>query len=174
MTLQQLRYLLTVVECGTISEAAKRLYITQPMLSNAIKDLEQELNLKLLVRGRMGVALTPVGLEFSGYARQVVQQMELLEDHFISHRPPKTRFAVSTQHYTFTTNAFVDLVKQFGKERYEFVLNETRTHQIIADVKNRVSDVGILYLCRNNEAVITQVLSVAQLTFYPLFNLLPD
>lgn len=173
MTVQQLKYIITVAESGSITEAAKKLYITQPSLSNAMKETEKEAGITLFIRSRSGVALTKEGAEFVGYARQVIQQMELLEDKYISHLPPKTRFGVSTQHYTFTTNAFVEMVEQFGQERFEFILNETQTHQIMEDVKNRFSDLGVLYLCKNNEAVIRRALEEARLVFYELFSAKP-
>ena len=119
MTIQQLKYIIAVVENGSITEAAKKLFISQPSLSNSIKDIEREVGITIFIRSRSGIALTKEGTEFVGYARQVIQQMELLEDKYISHLPPKPRFGVSTQHYTFTTNAFVEMVEQFGQERFE-------------------------------------------------------
>ena len=126
MTLQQLRYLITAAEIGSITEAAKELYISQPSLSGAIKDVEKEVGISIFNRCRAGIALTKEGMEFLGYARQVVQQMELLESKYINDRHVKQRFCVSTQHYTFAANAFVELVQRFGEEHFEFILNETR------------------------------------------------
>lgn len=173
MTIQQLKYVISVVENGSITETAKKLYISQPSLSNSIKDIENEVGITIFIRSRSGIALTKEGAEFVGYARQVIQQMELLEDKYISHLPPKTRFSVSTQHYTFTTNAFVEMVEHFGQERFEFILNETQTHQIMEDVKNRFSDLGIIYICKNNEAVIRRALEEAKLVFIELFTAKP-
>lgn len=154
MTLQQLKYLLAVSEKGSITEAAKGLFISQPSLSNAIRDLEKETGLILFTRSRAGIALTKEGLEFLGYARQVTEQMDLLESKFISNIPTKQRFCVSTQHYTFTANAFVEMVQHFEQERFEFILNETQTYQIMEDVKNRFSDLGILFISNSNESVL--------------------
>ncbi|MDE6853078.1 MAG: LysR family transcriptional regulator, partial [Lachnospiraceae bacterium] len=124
-------------------------------------------------RCRTGVALTTEGMEFLGYARQVVQQMGLLESKYIHNEAARQRFCVSSQHYTFAANAFVELVQQFGQERYEFILNETQTHQIILDVRNRFSDLGILYLSRSNEHVLRKVLEENNLEFYELFTVTP-
>lgn len=173
MTLQQLRYLIEVAEKGSITEAAKNLYISQPSLSGAIKEIEKESKITIFNRCRAGVALTKEGMEFLGYARQVVQQMELLESKYINDQPVKQRFCVSTQHYTFTTNAFVELVQQFGQERFEFILNETQTHQIIEDVRNRFSDLGILYLSNSNENVLRKVFEENNVKFYELFTATP-
>ena len=112
-------------------------------------------------------------MEFLGYARQVLQQMELLEDTYIAAQPRKIRFGVSTQHYTFTENAFVELVQRFGQERYEFYFNEAGTHQILEDVKNRISDLGILYLSDENETVLRRTLEEYGLEFVPLFSAKP-
>ena len=117
--------MITVAEKGSITEAAKELFLSQPSLSGAIKEVENEAKTVIFNRCRAGVALTMEGMEFLGYAMQVVQQMELLESRYIENQPEKQRFCISTQHYTFAANAFVELVKQFGQERYEFILNET-------------------------------------------------
>lgn len=173
MTVQQLKYIITVAETGSITEAARKLFISQPSLSGAIKDTENEAKLTIFNRCRAGVALTPEGMEFVGYARQVVQQMELLESRFISGEPEKQRFCVSTQHYTFSANAFADLIKQYGQERYEFIMNETQTHQIIEDVRNRFSDLGLLYLCDSNESVLRKLFEDYSLEFHELFTASP-
>lgn len=173
MNLQQLKYIVAVAEAKSITKAAGQLYLSQPSLSNAIKDLEAETGIALFVRSRTGVTLTKEGMEFLGYARQVLEQMELLEDKYIAAQPRKTRFGVSTQHYTFTENAFVELVQRFGQERYEFYFNEAGTHQILEDVKNRISDLGILYLSDENETVLRRALEEYGLEFVPLFSAKP-
>lgn len=173
MTLQQLKYMIIVAERGSITEAAKELYISQPSLSGAVKEVEKESGITIFNRCRAGVALTKEGMEFLGYARQVVQQMELLESKYIDKKPAKQRFCVSTQHYTFTTNAFVELVQHFGQERFEFILNETQTHQIIEDVRNRFSDLGILYLCDSNEKVLKKLFKEYNLVFHELLTAAP-
>lgn len=108
MTLQNFKYIITVAETGSITDAAKKLLISQPSLSNAIKEVEKEINLSIFTRSRSGITVTKEGMEFLGYARQVLQDMAQLEDRFIVNRPEKQRFCVSTQHYTFTANAFVE------------------------------------------------------------------
>jgi len=173
ITLQQLKYMITVAERGSITEAAKTLYISQPSLSGAIKEVEKEIKITIFSRCRAGVALTKEGMEFLGYARQVVQQMELLESKYISNQPAKQRFCISTQHYTFAANAFVNLVQQFGQEHFEFILNETQTHQIIEDVRNRFSDLGILYLSKSNANILKKAFNEHGLNFNELFTATP-
>lgn len=173
MTVQQLKYVVTVAEAGSITEAARQLFLSQPSLSNAVKELEQEIGQPLFLRGRMGITLTQEGMEFLGYARQVLRQMEVLEDRYVARRPKKIRFGVSAQHYTFAENAFVELVKEYGQERYEFYYNATGTHQILEDVKNRISELGVLYLSEENEAVLGKALEEYGLVFVPMFYAWP-
>ena len=173
MTIQQLRYSIAVAETGSITEAAKRLFISQPSLSSSIRELETEIGIQIFVRSRAGISITVEGMEFLGYARQVVEPMQALSDRYISGRPERQRFCVSTQHYTFTANAFVKLVQQYGQERYEFILNETQTNQILQDVRNRFCDVGILYLSQGNQTVLRKSISDLDLRFTPLFTAKP-
>lgn len=173
MTIQFLKYIVAVAETGSITEAARQEHISQPSLSAAIKEVEKEVGFAIFNRCRAGIALTQEGVEFLGYARQVIQEMSLLEDRFIENKPLKQRFCVSTQHYTFTSNAFVEMVKKFGQDRFEFILNETQTHQIFEDVKNRFSDLGIIYLCEKNEEFLRKTMKEMDLEFYELFEAQP-
>lgn len=173
MTIQQLKYVVTVSDCGSISEAAKQLFLSQPSLSAAIKELEQEIKIQIFFRNNRGVLTTPEGSEFLGYARQIIQQTELIETKYINGACVKQRFAVSTQHYAFTASAFVDLIKEFGGDEYEFTLRETTTFMIIEDVKSFRSEMGVLYLSRFNKQVITKLLKENDLEFHPLFCVQP-
>lgn len=173
MTLQQLRYIITITEKGSISEAAKSLFISQPSLSNAVKEIEKELNINIFIRTNKGITLSADGVEFLGYARQVIEQSELLEAHFLDAKPRKQKFSVSTQHYSFAVNAFVALIKKYSAEKYDFTLRETRTHEIIEDVKQMRSEIGILYLNTFNEKVINKLLNENELEFHELFQAKP-
>lgn len=173
MTLQQLRYIIMVAQKGTISEAAKELFISQPSLSNAIKELEKELGIVIFSRTNKGIIISDDGLEFLGYARQVVEQADLLENRYLQDKITKKRFCVSTQHYSFVVNAFVDLVKKYRDSDYEFMIRETRTHEIIEDVKTLKSEIGILYLNEFNQKVINKLLKENNLIFNPLFSAKP-
>ena len=154
LNLQQLKYVLEVAEKGSMNEAAKSLYISQPRLSQAINELEKEIKMPLFIRTNRGVTVTNEGSEFLGYARQVLQQFNMLEEKYLSEEPTKQHFCVSTQHYTFAANAFVELVKEFGASEYEFVLRESRTFEIIEDVKGLRSELGIIYLSNYNESIL--------------------
>lgn len=158
MTLQQLKYAITVAETGTITEAANRLYISQPSLTNAIHELEKEMNIVIFNRTNKGISLSKEGEDFLGYARQVLEQAAILEDKYKGDNGGKKKFCVSTQHYSFAVNAFVDLIKKFGQDEYDFSLRETQTYEIIEDVARMRSEIGILFLNDFNEKVITKIL----------------
>ena len=173
MTLQQLKYVIEVADRGSITEAAKSLFIAQPSLSAAIHELETETDTKIFQRSSRGVLITPEGAEFLGYARQVVQQAALIEDKYIARSSVRQRFSVSTQHYSFTSSAFVELVRAQGGEAYEFTLREGKTYDTINDVRTLRSEMGVLYLSSFNEAVIRKMLRESNLVFSELFSARP-
>lgn len=246
MTLQQLKYALAVAQKKNISEAARSVFVSQPSLSVAVKELEAEIGVTIFARSNRGIMVTPQGEEFLGYARQVVEQAALLEAKYLCGAPPKPHFSVSSQHYSFAVNAFVDVIKQFGgaetkseetdsaalapaapesalkpsdptatdsaapvaapqvatttlngaraadtaptaqifhepqsaahaptPHEYEFTLRETRTHEIIEDVRTGKSELGILYLTDFNQKVIMHLLDANELSFSELFTAEP-
>lgn len=169
MTIQQLKYFVEVVNCSSINKAAEHLFISQPSLSNAMRDLENEIGAELLLRTPKGISLTAEGTEFLGYARQVVEQMSLLEQHYGQRKPPRRLCSISTQHYAFAVSAFVNMVKRADAEEYEYTLREARTYEIVRDVKALRSELGILYRNDFNRKVIDKLLLENQLVFHPLF-----
>lgn len=173
MTLQQLKYAVTAASTGTISEAAKRLYIAQPSLTAAIKELEHELGIMIFIRTNKGVVLSSEGEEFIGYARQVIEQMNLIEEKYYSSEPVKHQFCVSSQHYSFVVEAFVALLKQYNRTEYDFRIRETQTYEIIEDVAKLRSEIGVLYLNSFNEAILRKTLKENELEFHPLFRAKP-
>lgn len=170
MTLIQLKYAITVAGERSFNDAAKKLYISQPSLSSAIHSLEKEIGIDIFVRSKNGITLTTAGSEFIGYAKSVMEQYEILDAKYISQVNQKKQFSVSMQHYTFAVNAFVELVKQYGMDEYEFEVHETKTYEIIDNVKNHKSEIGILYLNDYNRNVITKIFSESGLNFVPLFE----
>lgn len=172
MTLQQLKYAVTVADTHNITEASRRLYVSQPSLTAAIRELESEMGITIFSRSNKGVTVTNDGDEFLSYARQVLEQATLLEDRFKSENAStgNTIFSVSCQHYSFAVNAFVDVIRMFGGNEYNFTLRETQTHEIIEDVAHLKSEIGILYLSSRNETVITKLIKKNNLVFEPLFT----
>ena len=161
--------MVTVAEMGTITEAANRLYISQPSLTNAIHELEKEMNLVIFNRTNKGITLSKEGDDFLGYARQVLEQAAILEDKYKGKDSGKKQFCVSTQHYSFAVNAFVDLIQKYGQKEYDFRLRETQTYEIIEDVARMRSEIGILFLNDFNEKVLTKLLKAQELEFHLLF-----
>ena len=146
MTLQQLKYIITIAECGSITSAAQKLFITQPSLSKSIADLEAEMGITIFYRNNRGVYLSQDGLKFLSYAHQVIEQAQLLEQQYKKKEVIRRVFSISAQHYAFVVNAFVVLVKEYSKSKYEFTLRESKTFDIIEDVRTSKSELGVLFL----------------------------
>lgn len=172
MTLQQLKYAVAVADTHNITEASRRVFISQPSLTAAIRELEDEMGITIFSRSNKGVTVTNEGDEFLSYARQVLEQVYLLEERFKTDGATSgnTIFSVSCQHYSFAVNAFVDVIRKFGGNEYNFTLRETQTHEIIEDVAHLKSEVGVLYLSSRNENVITKLIKKNNLVFEPLFT----
>ncbi|MCM1055519.1 MAG: LysR family transcriptional regulator [Bacteroides sp.] len=173
MTLQQLKYIIKIVECGSITEAAKQLFISQPSLSSALKEIEKEYGIEIFYRTPRGISLSADGREFLSYARQIVEQTQLMEQRYSDRRPVKQLCSVSTQHYSFAVTAFVKLIEELGADEYEFTLRETRTYDIIDDVTNFRSEIGIVYFSEFNEKVLKKLLKENHLKFEQLFEAEP-
>lgn len=169
MTLQQLKYALAIADCGSMNEAAKQLFISQPSLSETMKELETETGIEIFLRSNRGISLTPEGEEFLGYARQVTEQFGLLQSRYIE-KKKKEKFSVSTQHYTFAVKAFVETIKKLGMERYEYAVHETTTYDVITDVRSFKSEIGVLYLNDFNEKVMMKTIQENGLEFKELFS----
>ena len=170
MTIQQLLYAITIAEIGSMNRAAENLFITQPTLTKAIKELESELGFSVFVRSGKGMILTPEGREFIVYAKQVSQQYDILKDRFGNVGERKRRFGISTQHYLFAIKAFTEFVKDFDLEKYEFVFRETMTRDVIDDVGSMKSDIGILFISEYNRKVIEKKLRDNDLSFTHLID----
>jgi DNA-binding transcriptional LysR family regulator len=170
MTLQQLNYVIVISETGSFNKAAEILYVAQPSLTSAIKELEKEVGITIFNRSGKGVTLTNDGTEFLLYARQVYQQYESLLDKYGKGGMRKKKFGVSTQHYSFAVKAFVEMVKTFDTSKYEFAIRETRTFDVIDDVNALRSEIGILYLSDFNRKIITKLLTSNDLVFNRLID----
>ena len=173
MTLQQLRYVTTIANIGSISEAAKRLFVSQPSLTKAIKELEKEMGITIFDRTNKGITVSKEGERFLGYARQVLEQATLLEEQYKSNKGGKKQFSVSTQHYSFAVNAFIDLINQSDVDSYDFSLRETQTYEIIDDVAHMKSEIGLLYYNDFNRPVLEKLIHTNELTFTELFTAHP-
>ena len=169
MTLNQLRYVVMVAQTGSITQAAKRLFISQPSLTNAIKELESEMHITIFRRTNKGVIVSREGETFLSYARQVLDQADLLEERYMNDKHQSPHFSVSCQHYSFAVNAFVDVIRKFDARKYDFTLRETQTYEIIEDVAKLKSEIGILYTSSQNETIIMKLIRQNDLKFEELF-----
>jgi len=170
MTLQQLKYVLAVAETRNISKAAEKVFISQPSITAAIHQLEQEMNVQIFSRTNKGVEVSKEGEELLAYARQVIEQADLMEERFAGKTHESCAFSVSCQHYSFAVNAFVDVINEYGKDSYNFTLRETQTFEIIEDVSRLKSEIGVIYLNKNNRSVIEKLLKKHDLEFTTLFT----
>ena len=170
MTLQQLSYAIAISEAGSLNKASEVLYVSQPSLTESVKELEKELGISIFIRSGRGVTLTPEGSDFILYARQVINDYSELVERFDSSKNLEKKFGVSTQHYSFAVKAFVELVRDNDTSRYELAIRETRTQEVISDVSNLKSEIGIIYLSEFNKRAIGKLLRAAGLEFHPLIN----
>ena len=168
MNIQQLRYVVAISEAGSLNKAAELLYVSQPSLTNAIRDLEKELGITIFTRSGKGVSLTNDGAEFLQHAREMTWHYDNLLEKYRVNGKIKKKFGISTQHYSFAVKSFVELVKQFGTEEYDFAIRETKTLEVIEDVSALRSEIGILYLSDFNRAPIEKLLRSNALVFHPL------
>lgn len=170
MTLTQLHYLITIAETKSLNKAAEQLYVSQPSLTSAMKELEKELGVTLFYRNGRGVTLTNDGAEFLLYAKQIYGQYEDVLEKYGKRGSCKKKFGVSTQHYSFAVKAFVDMARQFDMSKYEFAIRETKTAEIISDVSTMKSEIGVLYLCDFNRKAMEKLLKSAGLDFHRLID----
>lgn len=169
MRIQQLEYLERIVEAGSINEAAKRLFLTQPSLSNAVKELENEMGIQIFQRSSGGLSLTAEGREFMTYSKQILDQVNLMNERYKNGQQRKQSFSVSAQHYAFVVHAFVELIKSVNANEYQFTLRETETQNIFNDLAQFKSELGILYTNGFNQKIMQRLFKENNLVFTPLF-----
>ncbi len=170
MNVNQLKYVLTVAHSPSMREAATKLYVSQPALSASIRELEEELGILIFERTNKGITLTQEGREFITYAKQAVGQYEVLEERYLSRAKEKERFSVSTQHYNFAIKSFAEVIRRFEPEQYLFSIHETRTHEVLENVRDLKSEVGIVSYSGSNEGPLKKLLKEYQLEFVPLMK----
>lgn len=170
MTLTQLQYAVSIAETKSMNKAANELFVSQPALSGAIRDLEEELQIQLFFRTNKGIVVTTEGEEFLSYARQMVELGNLVEERFVNKSISRKKFSVSMQHYSFAVEAFIELAKEFEMGEYELAVHETKTHEVIENVKNYRSEIGVIYQNGFNEKAIQKILAENELEFIPLYD----
>ena len=169
MTLTQLTYVVKIADTKSMNKAAAELFVSQPALSGAVRDLEDELHIELFMRSNRGIVVTTEGEEFLSYARQMVELNKLISERYVEHKQAKKKFSVSMQHYSFAVEAFIELGSQLSVGEFELAVHETKTHEVIDNVRNYRSEIGVLYLNDFNEKVLKKIFAENELEFFPLF-----
>lgn len=170
MTILQLKYVIAIANASSMREAASKLYVSQPALSATIRELEEELGIKIFERTNKGISLTQDGLEFLPYAKQAVSQYVIIEDRYMEMDREKTHFSVSMQHYVFAVHAFIETVKQFSFQKYNFSVHETKTDEVLSNVRDLKSEIGIISYSKSNENILKKLFREYQLQFSPLMK----
>ena len=173
MTLQQLKYADAIADCGSISEAARRVFVTQPTLTESVRLLEEELRIAIFNRSSRGVSVTREGEEFLASARQILDDAARIQEKYTGKAVRRPQFAVSCQHYAFAVEAFMEVVRACAAESYDFTIRETVTSEIIDDVARHRSEIGLIYLSRRNETPLRKILHREELEFEELFAAKP-
>lgn len=168
MTLQQLKYITYLAETCSINKASKLAFISQPSMSTALKDIETEIETKLFNRNNKGLVITKEGIEFLSYTKQIIQQYSLLEDKYLNNKNSKKNFSISTQHYSFAVKAFINMANFYDTVDYELSINETKTHEVIEDVKCLHSEIGILYINDFNKQILNRIFQESEIEFKSL------
>lgn len=170
MNINQLKYVLEVARSSSMREASTKLYVSQPALSASIHDLEEEIGILIFERTNKGISLTDEGREFLSYAKKAVGQYEILEERYLSTDSDKEHFSVSTQHYNFAIKAFTDVIREMEPDKFIFSIHETKTKEVLEDVRSLKSEVGIVPFSGSNEALIKKLFRDYQLDFVPLMR----
>lgn len=170
MTLTQLVYAVKIADTKSMNKAAAELFVSQPALSGAIRDLEDELHIELFIRTNRGIVITTEGGEFLSYARQMVELNKMIEERYIDNKQTRKKFSVSMQHYSFAVEAFMELANKISMNEFELAVHETKTHEVIDNVKDYRSEIGVLYLNEFNEKAMEKIFADNELEFIPLFR----
>jgi len=168
MTILQLKYVIAIANSSSMREAASRLFVSQPALSSTIRELEEELGIKIFDRNNKGISLTADGMEFLAYAKQAVSQYKIIEERYLENERDKVHFSVSMQHYVFAVKAFIDTIKRFSHDKYTFSVKETKTDEVLNNVRDLKSEIGIISYSKNNENIFKKLFREYQLSFSPL------
>ncbi len=170
MTLQQINYLITISEAHSMNKAAEKLFIAQPTLTGAVRDVESELGIQIFHRTHKGVTTTVEGEEFLAKIKHIYQQYEKVMEEYGEEMKFRRRFAVSMQHYSFAVKAFIEMAKHYDSNQFDLALRETATANVIKDVSSMKSEIGIIYTCEANQRVINRLLRENELDFHSLIE----
>ena len=149
MNIQQLRYVVAIANSGTFREAAEKMYVSQPSLSIAVRDLEKELGFKIFHRTSSGTFLTRRGMEFYEKAQELVKGFDIFQNHYTNLVEEKAEFSIASQHYDFLPPLITAFARCYPKDK-NFRIFESTTVQILDEVAQGHSEIGIIYLNNQN------------------------
>lgn len=168
MTILQLKYVVAVSTSSSMREASGKLFVSQPALSQTIRDLEEELGIRIFERTNKGISLTEEGNEFLGFAKQAVSQYEIVENKYLSSNSGKDYYSISMQHYVFAVHAFVEAIQKADARSFSYLIKETRTDEVLKNVRDYKSEIGILAYSDGNKNIINKLMREYELEFHPL------
>ena len=171
MTLTQLKYVDAVNRCKSFTKAAKELYVSQPTISTMIRDLEEELQIEIFHRGKKGLILTSEGKLLLQHIAVILDQEALIHDRFTESKTPgPDYFCVSSQHYPMVSSVFCEFVKERSAEEYDYHLKITTTTDILSDISQGISEIGILAINELNSTRLLHILDSEGICFHPLLQ----
>lgn len=173
MTIKEIEYILGVAESASISEAAKKLFVSQPSITHAIQSAETEIGFKIFERGRTGVEITPEGHEFLDDIRLVYEQMSAVETKYVNKTNDKKIFSLSLQHFQFGIKALTEIINGFDYDKYTIKITEDDINSVISGVAEGVSRIGIITFNERYENVIMKEIKAIGLEFYGISELMP-
>lgn len=169
MQLGQLEYFIKIAECGSMTKAAKELYISQPSLTKSIANLEAEYDIQLLERVPKGVSLTPRGREFLEYAKDVINSRHVLDETFgkKTEEPSAQRFCVASQQFDFLYSLLEQLYQENGAAMNMYI-EEADRGTIIDRVYEGMADIGLVVLTREDSRYFERSLKEKSLEVHEL------
>ena len=174
MDLNKILYAVEVSKTGSFSKAASKLYISQPAISQAIADLENELGFEIFIRTNSGCQTTPKGLEFLLKCNKLVNSYSALKREYI-HNPKEDELSlrVSSQHYNFIVSSFIKLINKYKEDNFKFFLKESTSLEAIGHVEKDYSDLAFIYVNSSYEKAIFSLFKDKKLTYRSLANVNP-
>ncbi len=168
MTILQLKYVIAISTSASMREASGKLYVSQPALSATIRDLEEEIGIRIFERTNKGIKLTEEGNEFISLAKQAVSQYELVENKYLHEEYGKDYYSIAIQHYVFALHAFVDSIEKRALDSFSYTIKETRTDEVLLSVRDYKSEIGVLSFSETNKNIIHKLFREYELEFHPL------
>ena len=168
MNINQIKYVLTIAASASMREAATKLFISQPALSASVRELEDELGILIFERSNKGIMLTDAGREFVVYGKKALSQYEILEERYLAKNKDKEHFSVSTQHYNVAIRSFANVIRKYDPEKFVFSIHETKTNEVLENVRDMKSEVGVISYSGSSEGLVRKLLKEYQLEFTPL------